>query len=554
MKILKASLLGAVLFGCLSCVEADPTLGGNMIPIDQQYEIYTVEFPIDEVLMEMADSLSGYSSSRITIGAIRDDQFGLTNRSCALTLVPLYDTLDFGAVQKINSFRLSAAFDTVSVSRPGDERILQKVMVTKLDPGTPMKKLIDANDVAGLVKHGTTSIVKGTPIIDGKSNLALEFTEDFAKDYIKACQGKVLSKDFESFISEMPGIHITTDEPSSNGGRINTFDLQMVYNTSYYYLEDNYGTLNVTTVFDEEVGPVDTSFFFYYGAMDYHPLDSLVSNASSGSYPEYAVNLSKHSSRSLSGSSSDKVLIEGGAGLKPVIKASTLRSGALKAIADTLMAHGYSAERAKDAIINKASIILPFEMPADYTELDNFFPPRLSPTCRIHSEESASFMGLSDASSADENQGDINRSVLQYAPDITYHLQQILKVNESNESYINGSYDIWLLLMSIVTTTSTSSGNSDMSEYLQYLAYQNYYNNMYGGYGGYGGYGYGGYGNSYYSNYYSYMLAAMYAGGQTTTSSDYQLDTDLYYRAALCGPNNANRQPSMKIIFSISKQ
>ena len=547
MKLTKYLMLGAALAGCLSCIQASPELGGNLVPVSDRYRVFSVEFPIEEVQMKMADSLSGYSSSRITIGAVRDEVFGLTSRESAITLVPLYDTLDFGHVQKVKSFHFNAVFDTTSVTRSGDERILQNVYATRVNPGVDMKKLVDANDVEGKLTHDGVSILKGSPIIDGKCNLDLDFTESFAMDVINLAQGMILSEQFDEYLEKFPGIYLYTDKPAGNGGRINTFKLPLNYNTSSYYLQDNYGSLTVNSIFDEETGPVDTTFYFYYGALDYHPADSIINSSTK---QEYAVNLCKHSSRSLAGATTDKVYMEGGAGLKPVIEAKTLRQGAKDAIVSTLLANGYSADDAESVLINKASLIMPFDMPEDYTELDNFFPGRVSPTCRIRTDTTSTFMGLSDASSSEENQGDINRSVLQYEPDITYHLQQILGMEDDNEYLLKGNYDIWLLLMNLQTTTNTSGGNSDYSEYLQYLAYQSYYNSMYGG-----GYGYGyGSSSSYYNNYYSYMMAAMYAGGQTTTSTEYALDQDHYYRATLCGPQSSSRKPYMKLSFSVPKK
>ena len=544
MKSAKYLILAAALAGCFSCVKMNPELGGNLISQGDRYRLFSVEFPIEEVQMKMADSLSGYSNSNITIGAVRDEVFGLTARECALTLVPLYDTLDFGNVQKVKSFHLNAVFDTTSVSSKGNERILQTVYATRITPGVDMKKLIDANDVAGKLSHESESILKGSPIIDGKCNLDLEFSEAFALDFIALAQGMILSEQFDEYLEKFPGIHLRTDVPAGNGGRINSFKLPLNYNTSSYYLQDNYGSLTVSSIFDEETGPVDTTFFFYYGGLEYHPADSLVN---ANPKPEYAINLCKHSTRGLGGKATDKLWMEGGAGLKPVISATVLKEGAMQAIEQTLLANGFSAEDAKNAIINKASLIMPFDMPADYTELDNYYPVRVSPTCRIRTDTTSTFMGLSDASSSTENQGDINRSVLQYEPDITYHMQQIVNMKEDNEKLLSGDYDIWLLLMRLQTTTTTSSGNSDYSEYLQYLAYQSYYNSMYGG-----GYGYGyGSSSSYYNNYYSYMMAAMYASGSTTTSSEYALDQDLYYRALLCGPQSSTRVPTMKLSFSV---
>lgn len=545
MKISRYLILGAALAGCLSCVKTNPELGGNLVPTGNRYRVFSTEFPLEGVQMKMADSLSGYSSSRITIGAVRDDIFGLTERECALTLVPLYDTLDFGNVQAVKSFHLNAVFDTTSVTRPGDERILQNVYASRITPGVDMKKLIDANDVEGNLSHDGVSILKGSPVIDGKSNLDLDFTESFALDFINLAQGMVMSEQFDEYLEKFPGIYLRTDVPAGNGGRINTFKLALGYNTSQYYLQDNYGSLTVSSIFDEETGPVDTTFFFYYGALEYNSADSLVNI--SGTKPEYAFNLAKHSSRSMAGAASDKVYMEGGAGLKPVIEAKVLRQGARDAIVSTLLANGYTAEDAQKALINKASLIMPFDMPDDYTELDHYFPARVSPTCRIRTDSTSTFMGLSDASSSTENQGDINRSNLQYEPDITYHLQQLLNMDDDNEYLEKGNYDIWLLLMGLQETTTSNEGNSDYSEYLQYLAYQSYYNSMYGG-----GYGYGyGSSSSYYSNYYSYMMAAMYASGSTTTSTEYTLDQDLYYRATLCGPQSPTRQPYMKLSFSV---
>lgn len=547
----KLIALGALASACLSCVEINNEIGGNFIPEDSRYDIFSAEIPLDEIEMRMADSLSGFSNSRITIGATKDDTFGLCKRECALTLVPLYDSLNFGKVQKVNHFTMTAAFDTTSVSIKGNERILQRVYVNELESGINYKKLIDANDRAGLVKHKSESVVKGTPIIDGKTALTLNFTDDFAWKLINGTNGLKLSKEMDAYFKAFPGIYIYTDTPASNGGRINTFDVQMNYNKTRYYLESNYGELSVNSIFDEKKGPVDTTFFFYYGAVEYTRLDSLITKYSNGTFPQYAINLTKHESRGLAGKATDKVLVEGGSGLKPVISAETLRKLTIRTIQDTLTAHDRPSADYSKAVINKASVVLPFAMDTDYKELDNHFPPRLSPTCRIWTKESSSYMGLTDSSMEKENKGDINRSTCIYSPDITYHLQQVILKDESDKGFKTGNYDIWMLLMSVqeTTTSNSSSSSSDMSEYLQYLAYQNYYNSMYGG----GSYGYGS--GSYYSNYYSYMLAAMYASGnKTSTTKSYNLDKDSYFKATLCGPTSTDRKPSIKLVFSLPKE
>ena len=553
MKLLNHILASVALIGCVSCVETNGLIGGNLIPIDSQYEIFSAEMPIDKVEMRMADSLSGFSDSRIVLGAVRDDLYSLSKRGCALTIVPLADTLDFGNIQSVKSFHLHAAFDTTATSQAGQDRILQNVYAYALDENMDWTGLTDANDLAGKITHGTTSIIKGTPLLNGAADLDLDFTADFANAYLNYLNGKILSDSltFDAFLKKFPGIWLETDEPVGNGGRLNAFELQMNFNSSQYYLEDNYGTFTLNTIYDAAVGPVDTTFYFYVGAQKYTEISSLFSDYKTGSFPQYAFNVTSHASRALAGAAADKVYVEGGAGLKPVIAAKTLIDLSRKAIADTIAAHNLDAALISKAVINKATIVLPYDMPADYTDIDNYFPPRLSPTCRIKTDTTSSFMGLTDASSENEDQGNINRSICSYTPDITYHLQQLLNTKEDNEYLVKGSYDIWMLTMNQQTTTTTSSGNSDLSEYYQYLAYQSYYNSMYGGYGGYGGYGYG---SNYYSNYYSYMMAAMYAGGSTSTKTTYQLDKEFYYRTVLCGPASATEVPKLRLTFSVPKK
>ena len=159
-------------------------------------------------------------------------------------------------------------------------------------------------------------------------------------------------------------------------------------------------------------------------------------------------------------------------------------------------------------------------------------------------------MGLTDSSSSSENQGDVNRSLLQYAPDITYHMQELVRIDESDTDNAKtkrlneGAYDIWLLIMANETITTTTSGSSEMSDYYNYLAYQSYYNAMYGYGGGY---------SNYYSNYYSYAMMAAYASASSTsTSQQVMLDKDRFYRASLNGPAAADgRVPTLELTFAI---
>src|SRR5574344_2711613 len=94
---LRFPAIAAAVLCCISCIDKNNLLGGDLTPTNQTYSVYTADLPIEEMDLQMADSLSGYSSRRITVGAVRDDQFGLTTRACALTLIPMFiDSLDLG--------------------------------------------------------------------------------------------------------------------------------------------------------------------------------------------------------------------------------------------------------------------------------------------------------------------------------------------------------------------------------------------------------------------------------------------------------------------------
>ena len=549
LKILSAA---AVILCCISCVDADYQLGGNLIPTDQTYTIYSEESPLTEIQMSVPDSLSGYSQTRITLGAIRDEHYGLTTRGCALTLVPMYDTLKFGTNPKVKRFHFAVGKDTLDVIYDHNKNMLQNV---KVYPLTKPLSTYTSRDLNTKIEHSDELISKSMPVYNGSDSLSFDFKQSFAEKFLDIKQEDLES--MSKYLKKFPGIYLETDEPTGLGGRINCFDLQLGYDSSYYTLTGNFAALTIETKYDNWDKRRDTTFFFYYSPADFFKIDSLLTNSSTGNFPQYCFNTTSQQTSSKAGPATDKVLIEGGGGLKPRIPAKSL-----KAVAEQIISS--KGADPKNVVINKATIVMPFEFPEDYKEMDHF-PYYLSPTCRIITDTSATYIGLTDSSSSDENQGDIDRSNLQFAPDITYHLQELLKIKDTDTEKMkrieNGSYDIWFLIVANEVTakgTENTSGN-DLSEYYQYLAYQSYYNSMYGGYGGYGGYGYGGYGGygygNSYSNYYTYMMMAqMYSNTGTQDTTQKMLDKDRYYFGQLNGPGAEGRVPTLKLTFSVPNQ
>ena len=304
----------------------------------------------------------------------------------------------------------------------------------------------------------------------------------------------------------------------------------------------------------------DTTFLFVPGEPTFYDEADYLDN--NQKFYQYAFNRTGHEAPE--GVAVEEIRIEGGGGLKPVIPAAPLREKVVQAISER------GGDPAK-TVINKASIILPYEMPEDETLVD-LFPSMISPTIRKStSSGTITYAGLTDASASSENQGDLDRANLAYAPDITYHMQQMLLRTDLDTE---DDADIWFLTVHS-ETVANATGNAEDEAYYQQMMYAMYYNNLYGGgYGGYGygsyGYGYGGYGGyGGYSNYYNMMMMAslLNSMNQTTYSTTQELDKDRFYRAILNGPAatvtnppscplllpGVRRVPTFRVTFSVPK-
>jgi len=547
----KALLLALPLAALTACVKNSPEIGKDLIDKTLLFDTYTVEFPIEDIRMRRANDLSGFSDTRLAIGAIRDETFGLTTRSTAFGLVPALDTLDLGTDPKFVKFSVRFAADTISTATPGQERIFQNFYVYSLLDTLSSKESGTNQDIP----HGTEIVSRGVPVYDGKDDLTFELNAAFGQRYINALKkyGPILvNRDEDSkvnkysdFMKEVPGIYIESDIPEGIGGRINLFDLSILsVSQNYYYKNSNYATLTVNASYDGV--RKDTSFIFIPGEPAFYDEKAYLDN--NQKFYQYAFNRTTHEASEMD--ATDRIYIEGGGGLKPVIPAAQLRERVVAAISER------GGDPAK-TVINKASIILPYEMPEDQ-DLMNYFPSMISPTIRSTSKDgTVSYGGLADASASSENQGDLDRANLVYAPDITYHMQQILSRTDLDTE---NDADIWFLTVHS-ETVANANGNAEQEAYYQQMMMAMYYSNLYGGgYGGYGGYGYsgyGGYGYGGYSNYYNMYMMASYlsAMNQTTYSTTQELDKDRYYRAILNGPaTTATNPPSSLILIPGSRR
>ena len=556
----KMTVIGAALVCAASCVYVDDNLGQNFIPGDQIYEVRTATFDLDGIRMGYSDSLSAYSSSRITVGAIRDSKFGLTSRSSAFTIVPVVDTIDVGENPRVTQFHFTVSRDTTSVEDEGQTNILQNIYVHRLEHVLDSTYLytVDLNDKDFI---GKETITRGIPVYNGGDSLSFDFSDDFAMEMVKLFQEDPdIQMDLDEYLEKMPGIYIRSDAPATEGGRINMFNCPIEVSDSYY-VTGNYAELKIRSDYGTRKD-VDTSFLFYFGPQERTTDTEQYAFNICDSHPEdrtFLIEDTENKTRSILYTATDgKIYVEGGNGLKPVISAVEIKN----LLTDHLKEEGLDPD---EIIVNKASVILPFDEfinSGEYDYSQNYMlPDILSPTCRFsyyseslnnadgESIRYVSYAGLTDASVESENQGDVNLSLSRYSPDISHHVQEVLRA--SDDSLATGRYDIWLLVMVNEVITSTNEQQQEMSEYYQNLAYASYYNSLYGGYGYGYGYGYGGYGyNSYYNNYYNYMLAAQYASASAVQEETVaQLDKDRFYRLVINGPASESR-PQLTVVYS----
>lgn len=535
------------------CIKVDGSLGQGLVDKSLLYDTYTVEFPLTDISMKMSSDLSGFSDSKIVIGAIREEVFGLTTRESAFTLIPFADTMDLGTHPEALSFDLYFTADSISCADDSQARIIQNMRITEL---TEVLDPVNRNTCRA-VSHGSELVTDGLPVYNGDGPLQFNFTKAFAQKYVDAVKAVSTSDSiivnrewedddiqavFDKYVALVPGIHIAMDEPSGIGGRINLFDLSvMSVSSSQYYLNGNVGVLKVRSTWDGVAK--DSTFYFVPGEMSF--VDEQYYVDENQKFYQYAFNRTTHSTTETAPAAN--MYVEGGGGLKPVISAKELREKTLQAIT----AKGGSPE---NTVITKATIVLPWEMPDDYLDV-KYFPSVLSPTIRANVTDSDGnsyyqFAGLTDASVSTEDQGDIDRSNLVYSPDITYHLQEVISRDDLDTAT---DADIWLLTIHTEKVATSSGTSASDNAYYQQMLYAMYYNSIYGGGYGYSGYGYGSSYNSY-SNYYNYALLASMMNSQSQQQYSYntELDKDRWYCGILNGPL-AERAPYFRVTFSVSR-
>ena len=160
------TLIGATLLFSASCVKINEHVGENLIPTDQLWDVFTPESVVlENIQLRPSDSLSAYSSKRITFGEIKDGVLGSSVKSTSFTLVPAITDLDLGENTVVRQFHFSAVRDTLSTVNDNQQRMIQSIYVYGL------KEPLDSTILY------TNSLAHGVMAIDGSQTNREKFLD-----------------------------------------------------------------------------------------------------------------------------------------------------------------------------------------------------------------------------------------------------------------------------------------------------------------------------------------------------------------------------------------
>ena len=131
--------------------------------------------------------------------------------------------MDFGKNPVIKQFHFSAVRDTLSVADDNQLKILQNVYVSELRQQLDSTVLYTGAFMNPKIREKFLNpdkrITIGTPVYNGGDSLSFDFSHEFAKSFMDRLKTADLDS-IDLYLNSLPGIYITTDVPSGEGGRI----------------------------------------------------------------------------------------------------------------------------------------------------------------------------------------------------------------------------------------------------------------------------------------------------------------------------------------------
>jgi hypothetical protein len=410
-NILRSSaLLMLTAFFTQSCIETDNTTGSGLLPGEHILDVNTISIDLP-VQMKQSDSLHTVYSGSLLFGTYKDPDFGPTDASCAFQFIPTEQGLSYGENPEPNSLKLYISISDKNYFYEEEEFIPQNIKVHKLL--TELDSTFNYNNSLTDSDISQNSLEVSGNVYFGGDSLVIELSDEFARELLST--GDEERDSIALYVKQIKGLYISADpQPGSiDRGRINITTPDNIYMTLNYR---------------------------HYDASEGIDKDSTISFYTSNDLA--SINRFNHSSSNLeTENASEKIFVEGLAGIKPYIDFSQVREDILN------WASSANISDPDNIVIIKAEIQLPFEYPEDFTRL-NYYPSQMFLCTRNSSDTSQNsayiYEPLSDISYTQSN-GEINRSLRYYTFDISSYLHGVIKDNYADnylKTYIAPIYQV----------------------------------------------------------------------------------------------------------------
>lgn len=419
----------AILFFSYSCINMDNTMGSDLVPDDHILKVNTAQIDLP-IAMAIPDSMQSDSYS-IILGTIYDDLFGKISVNSAVGLyIREVDSIDFGVNPVLKRAYIEMTIDSTAVLTDDQSKIIQNIKLYELnralDTTTLFSNSLKRSDYSEKPINSNISATNG-------SSIYFELKQDFAEKLINTPKEVIDSVDL--FHKYHHGLFFAMDLPEGEqGGRLNYIScsgknirLEMIYNDPDKNLYDR-----------------DTTFYIYLGSYGLSSYSPMALNVFENHNPKFDIE-----------NIEDKIYIAPFNGVKPQISAKELKSAI----------ENWAEENSIDLskiVISRASLEFPFDENTDYLEL-NKFPISLYPCLRSKVADTLSvryYMPLEDINITSVNHGNIDRSLSFYKPDITSHLNKLIKNDYSKIGYYD---DIWMIPITTYTDSYTGSTYYDIN-------------------------------------------------------------------------------------------
>lgn len=403
-----------------SCIENDRQLGNSIIPEDQIVTVHTKSFDID-VKNRLSDSVQSVSYSHILVGDLHHPVFGTVRSGGASYIMPYTESKSLGVGPKLIKAYLTLNVSSTYCTNDSQEGIHQRLRIYELLE--PIDSTMSTCESLTPDKFSEETITGNTPIIYGKGSVKIPLKDSFAEKLLATTDEEF--EDMDLFLKRINGFYITSDPIPDNGregGRLNFLNLGSSKITVEYTMNDP----------EQKIENADTTITFAFGY-------------------SYAFNFFAPGSKALENENpTDKLYIESLNGIKPHIKAETLKQMLDKWVMEDEELHNSSI------ILSRAELVFPFEMPEDYTRIEKEFPQMIY-AFRNNRTGNGNDTTVQYYTPLEEiyhhyNIGGINRSLKQYSMDITDYIQDLLLTDD-----IDSQPDLWIAPM---YSRSNPYGNS----------------------------------------------------------------------------------------------